>query len=419
MESKRCTRCDQIKLITDFHRNSRTADGLENRCKSCRHEEYRSRSKFGKRFEVTPEICHDLARTRNLDWLGPVIKTVRDKTRWRCLTCGHEWEAMFYSLRQSKQGCMKCFKMKMSVIYRLKPDAYHEIAKLHGLEWLGSEVENNGISTNWQCNKGHVFCTPYEKIQSGRGCPICNREANADRMRLKPDAYHEIAEQRGFEWLGPEVLRNRDKTTWQCQYGHQWQAPYDSIQSGQGCPFCARLTSQDYKRLKPADYIRLAEENELIWLGPPVRSNADLTWWRCGNGHVIETSYARLKAGIKRGYNCPRCSKYINGRKVSQQQIALCEMLDGDCNCLVEGFCADIVLHEKRIVVEYDGNYWHYEKQDHDLDRDYQLIDMGWNVIRVRSGTMLPTIEQLALAIERIQNGERRIEIVLSDWRKK
>src|SRR6266705_3610496 len=41
---KRCTRCEQPKPTTDFHRNKTNPDGLQNHCKECRKDEkYRPR----------------------------------------------------------------------------------------------------------------------------------------------------------------------------------------------------------------------------------------------------------------------------------------------------------------------------------------------------------------------------------------
>ena len=45
-------------------------------------------------------------------------------------------------------------------------------------------------------------------------------------------AAHALAEERGFHWLGPEVPNSRTKTSWECQWGHPWKAPYSIIQQG-------------------------------------------------------------------------------------------------------------------------------------------------------------------------------------------
>ena len=44
----------------------------------------------------------------------------------------------------------------------------------------------------------------------------------------------------------------------------------------------------------------------------------------------------------------------------------------------------DIIIEDLKVVVEFDGNYWHRNKADKDLQKTHKLEDEGWNVIRVR-----------------------------------
>jgi hypothetical protein len=100
---------------------------------------------------------------------------------------------------------------------------------------LGPEAPNVQTKTGWQCPQGHQWQATYDKIRGGTGCPYC-----AGSLPKTPDDYHALAEKRGFVWTGPEVANIKTKTGWQCPQGHHWQANYSKIQSGTGCPFCAR-----------------------------------------------------------------------------------------------------------------------------------------------------------------------------------
>ena len=68
------------------------------------------------------------------------------------------------------------------------------------------------------------------------------------------------------------------------------------------------------------------------------------------------------------------------------------------------------------IAVEYDAWYWHAGREENDVQRDEEMIASGWRVLRVKSGTQLPTEEQLETAIARLLAGEEQVEIVLDDW---
>ena len=38
MKNKKCSACNQVKLITEFHKNKKNKDGYHNQCKKCRYE---------------------------------------------------------------------------------------------------------------------------------------------------------------------------------------------------------------------------------------------------------------------------------------------------------------------------------------------------------------------------------------------
>jgi len=48
MDKKRCVRCGEDKLLTEFHRNSRSKDGLHSYCKKCNMEKATAHSKTDK-----------------------------------------------------------------------------------------------------------------------------------------------------------------------------------------------------------------------------------------------------------------------------------------------------------------------------------------------------------------------------------
>lgn len=51
----------------------------------------------------------------------------------------------------------------------------------------------------------------------------------------------------------------------------------------------------------------------------------------------------------------------------------------------------DIVLRRERIVVEYDGEYWHRLSLHQDIAKREWLETAAWRVIRVRQGALLST----------------------------
>ena len=122
----------------------------------------------------------------------------------------------------------------------------------------------------------------------------------ASRVPKTITDYHALAEKRGFRWLGPEVPNTGTRTGWECEQGHRWQAPYLNIRRGRGCPFCAGLAPK-----MPADYHTLAEERGFRWLGPEASTIHTKTEWECEQGHHWQAPYHN----IRRGSGCPFCAR--------------------------------------------------------------------------------------------------------------
>jgi very-short-patch-repair endonuclease len=296
----------------------------------------------------------------------------------------------------------------------LTPADYHALASKRGYEWLGSTVISNRTKTEWRCACGNIFLMPYDKLQAGRGCPICrNAKRIADR-RLKPEDYHALAQSKGHIWLGPEVANNRTKTNWQCQHGHRWAASYSSVILGT-CPKCSTAIVTASRRRKPDDYHTLATSRGFSWLGPEVLRNNIKTRWQCAKAHVWEAGYNDIQSGN----GCPFCCDMVNGQRVSKPQRAICEMVNGEMNVrFKQRHSVDIAITVEgvRIAIEYDSWLWHYDKLEHDKRKTRALILAGWRVLRVKSNALLPSKRQLDNAIRRLVSGESYTEIVLKDW---
>lgn len=107
----------------------------------------------------------------------------------------------------------------------------------------------------------------------------------------------------------------------------------------------------------------------------------------------------------------------------SKPQEALFSLLNGNgynvtLNYPVGRLTLDIALflNGLKIDIEYDGWYWHQNKQ-RDRARDEVLKSLGWRVIRVRGGVEVPSLFCMQEAIERILNGKMFTSVILSDWK--
>lgn len=96
----------------------------------------------------------------------------------------------------------------------------------------------------------------------------------------------------------------------------------------------------------------------------------------------------------------------------------LCEIY-GEDKCFpsyfYEKFVLDclLVIDSVKIDIEYDGWYWHKNRQEEDKRRNYFLLNRGFKILRIKSLKQLPTKEQLIKAVDNLLNGKHLEEIVL------
>ena len=119
-------------------------------------------------------------------------------------------------------------------------------------------------------------------------------------------------------------------------------------------------------------------------------------------------------------------TKTLNGSTpTSQQQIKVKELLENmysqdkvRLNYVVSSLSLDVALFlEKdiKIDIEYDGNYWHKDLQK-DRRRDEFIKSQGFKILRIRSGRLVPTTEQMEEAINELKERKNFVGIVLPDW---
>lgn len=120
-----------------------------------------------------------------------------------------------------------------------------------------------------------------------------------------------------------------------------------------------------------------------------------------------------------------RQSLYKNGNVPSSNiERNLCELLHemfGEENCQ-DNFAVSRVnldclvnLEGNLLDFEYDGYYWHKDREGHDRKRDYFLRNRGYKVIRIKGNkrdNKLPTKEQIQEAVDYLVKGNHSLFII-------
>lgn len=119
-----------------------------------------------------------------------------------------------------------------------------------------------------------------------------------------------------------------------------------------------------------------------------------------------------------------RESLYQNGSVPSSKaEITMCALLHemyGDVNCKdnypVDRLNMDCLVDVDGVLIdfEYDGLYWHKDREDYDRRRNYYLIDKGYRIVRVKANKKddMPSKQQIQDAVDYLVKGNHHITFI-------
>ena len=114
-------------------------------------------------------------------------------------------------------------------------------------------------------------------------------------------------------------------------------------------------------------------------------------WWVCKQGHNwLSTIGSRTpsKVGKRKGVGCPYCTLTPRSREEVYLLFELKQFFNIDENDhkikLKRVEDVDIKLANEKVVIEYDGAYWHKDKAERDKVKTKALEKAGWTVVRAR-----------------------------------
>jgi Probable Zinc-ribbon domain/Protein of unknown function (DUF559) len=341
---------------------------------------------------------------------------------WRCSTCQFEWVTRVCVRARKGHGCRKCGAVRRGVL-RATPTPGNSFGDLYpdvSAEWhptLNDDLKPTDVRPAsrkkvwWRCEEGHAWqVTPADR-RRGEQCPKC-----ANRLRALKNStpkvglsLNDLHPETAAEWhpaknaplTAVDVNSGaKNRYWWKCRTcGHDWAAtPYHRTQRGQACPKCS-YSHRSRTKATPKPGESLADKDPRLAAEWHPTKNGSLTpfdvrprgrasaWWRCRFGHEWYAQVAPRAEGV----GCPQCS--IIG--VSQRQVRL-EYELAAAGLPVEReyppiavsrrrpVKADIVMPSLRVVVEYDGSYYHARKVRKDREQTAALESAGWIVFRVR-----------------------------------
>ena len=241
------------------------------------------------------EELKELAKTKGGICLSDVYLGTQSNMTWQCQE-GHQWTATPNKIKRGS-WCPICAGNIVLTIDEIK-----KIAVLREGECLSDEYVNNRTALLWRCKEGHEWKAAADNIKSGTWCPKCGIKKRADLQKSNIKKIQAIAKERKGKLISKKYKSTHSKLTWECEYGHQWDAVPSAVRRGSWCPTCA-----GNKKATLKDMRELAKNKGGKCLSEKYVSTHTKLLWECEKGHQWEGR----PSGIKRGSWCPACAGNI------------------------------------------------------------------------------------------------------------
>ncbi len=360
-----------------------------------------------------PEIAAEWHPTKNGSLKPENVTTSSNKKVWWKCSKGydHEWltSVGHRTGKDNRTKCPCCANQKLSITNSLGINHPEVAAEWHPTK-NGALTPQNIISGThkkywWKCNKGpdHIWeASPGKRIE-GKGCPYCSGNKVSVTNSLLINQPRIAAEwhptKNGSLKLKNVTTGSNKRVWWKCNEGpdHEWEATISNrVARGSNCPCCAHAKLSVTNCLSTL-FPKIAAQwhptkNGQLKPNQVIAGTDRRVWWQCSNNHRHEW----LASVVKRTYtgrNCPKCDLTPRSRIeifLAHELTHFFEIDVDESNIQLPGakrdLMVDIIIHNQKLIIEYDGSYWHQtsKKKKIDVKKTQQLIDLGWKVIRIR-----------------------------------
>ncbi|MGV9268074.1 zinc-ribbon domain-containing protein [Kitasatospora sp. NPDC003701] len=258
---------------------------------------------------------------------------------------------------------------------------------------------NSALKITWKCDRGHRWTTRVRnRAISATGCPHC---AGRTKAPLLEQAHPALA----AEWhptrndglpLSTITAGSHRVVWWQCGdcTGEFRARVFFRVRATTHCPHCSRrIRYRDLATENPelAAHWHPALNQALTPADVTAGSN-QIVWWTCPREHE---PWQAMVAMVFLGHQaCPGCRRTGISRQETDLFAELQHVLGGGVQqhrlrTATGVWRLDMVfptVGDSRVVVEFDGSYWHRNSHERDLRKALEIEQLrpGWTVVRVR-----------------------------------
>ena len=316
---------------------------------------------------------------------------------WRCTADSkHVWPAKIKSRVYNKSKCPFCsgrLVEKDKSLGALYPELASQIdfTKHKNLDPFtispGSDKQLHWVCPN---NKKHRWETRVQHRTSGFGCSQCK----AEEKKLFVSEVPRLLEIWDYEKNKPNtpqttLVSSEQLINWKCikNSEHVWRKkPQLQRASRINCRYCSGLEASSENNLA-ITHPKIASEwnyqrNDDFKPEHVTEKSSMTVWWICKRfGHEWT---ATINKRCSRDSECPKCRA-----QVSKPEIRLFAELQHIFNGVlrqekIEGQSIDIFIPAIKLCIEYDGSYWHKDKEPFDRKKNDAITQSGLKLLRLR-----------------------------------
>lgn len=266
---------------------------------------------------------------------------------------------------------------------------------------------------SWVCTNGHRWVAEVCGRFRGRACPYCSKQRVLSGINDFATLYPELAAEWDHEKNLPirpsEIFPSTSKKFhWICpkNVDHKWEARVGPRTLREvGCPYCSnrlvRAGFNDLATTHPDLALEWHPDNHLnpteVSFGAGVRIK-----WQCQrkSDHIWD---ALIPTRTSQASGCPSCAMSGTSRIEStlRELLTGCQGVEvtgsgpvrievpwGSNSSMYVDILAATASKPVPSVIEYDGEYWHKDKSQKDIEKTVALLGAGHTVVRVRENSL-------------------------------
>ena len=320
------------------------------------------------------------------------------KVWWLCKK-KHSWKAEVKNRGRNKTNCPFCTNKKAGEDNNLKI-LFPKIAK----EWHptknGNLRPNNFVVGSskkiwWKCKKGadHIWRREIVARTGGEGCPYCSghKVDQKNNIKVKYPKLIQLWNKDKNKGIYPENYSkgSHKLVWWNCDFKkkHIYKMSIkEKINQGYKCPYCRnlRVGSDNNFAFKRPDLVKEwdLKKNKGIKPNNVVATSNKKFWWKCRK-NPNHSWYTSVLTRFN-GHGCPYCSNQSSTpemRILSELNYFFPDVISKYKINKVE---ADIFIPNFNLAIEYDGSYFHKDKNKMDRKKNDFFRSKNIELIRVR-----------------------------------